>query len=162
MQDLSLLPEDFKLIQRYLQPSDLIYEQIENSSTKYAISERHAVHIRRKDYLTNANYHTVPSKNWFHDRLRNESLIFTDDIEWVKKNFPTTDIVDEDEITSWLLMSRCRSFTISASTYSFWAACISGSKDVTYPHPWTPQPVQVWNTNLFIPTYFQPNQLANF
>ena len=160
LQDLSLLPGDFQWMKDCLQPSDLINDRIEQLSVIYSITERHAVHIRRGDYLFNVDYHTVPSENWIRERLQAESIIFSDDIEWCRSKFPKTEIIDEDEIMSWLLMSRCKKFLISASSYSWWAAYISGSRDVVYPYPWTPQLEKEWDVTLMLPNYFQPNPIA--
>lgn len=162
LQDLNLIPKDLDWIKACLQPSDHIIENLESLAKRYNISERHAVHIRRGDYIKNSHYHSLPNKQWFLARLKTNSLIFSDDVEWCKANFPSTEIVDADPILSWHLMTRSESFLISASSYSWWAAFISGATEVVYPEPWSPQPKSEWDTEFFIPDYFRPNFLNDF
>jgi hypothetical protein len=159
LQDISLLPADKSWMKKCLTPSKYLNGRLEELSDRYSINERHAVHIRRGDYLMNSDYHTVPSFEWYRSGLQSNSLIFSDDIDWCYSKFPGTEIVRESEILSWMLMSRCESFLISASSYSWWAAYLSGSKEVVYPEPWSPQSIEEWNTNLLIPNYFTPKPL---
>lgn len=160
LQDLALLPTDLEFMKRCLLPNPTLKLKIDELSKKYSIHERHAIHIRRGDYLQNRNYHTVPDLNWYKSEVRKNSLIFTDDIPWCTEFMPHTEVVGENEIISWLLMSQCESFLISASSYSWWAAFISGSVDVKYPKPWSPQSLSVWNTELFLPKHFESKQLS--
>lgn len=160
LQDLALLPTDFDFMKSCLLPHPTLRLKIDKLSKKYSIHERHAIHIRRGDYLENRDYHTVPDLNWYKSEVRKNSLVFTDDVAWCTQFIPRTEVVDENEVISWLLMSRCESFLISASSYSWWAAYISGSFDVKYPKPWSPQSPSVWNTELFLPKHFEPKPLS--
>ena len=159
LQDLNLIPADIEGIKQYLKPSYEIAEVLETYSDLYKITNRQAIHIRRTDYLLNDNYHTVPGIKWYKDEINDESLIFTDDIAWCKKNFGNVEIVNQNEIISWFLMARCKSFVISASSYSWWAAYISQSRNVIYPKPWSQVSLKKWNTQLFLPNYFTPKVL---
>lgn len=159
LQDFSLLPKDKEMIKEYLIPNNFFQSKIDEISRKYSIANRHAVHIRRGDYLSSSEYHTVPGLDWYASGLRDNSLIFTDDMSWCAREFPGIERVSENDIFSWILMSKCESFLISASSYSWWAAFVSDSTDVTYPDPWSPQKLEEWNTNLFLPNYFKPKKI---
>ena len=113
-----------------------------------------AVHVRRGDYITNkfANtYHGVLSKdyyqssiNFFNQTKKNaQYFIFSDDIEWCKKNFINHDFifVDEshpNEIQEMKLMSMFSFFIIANSSFSWWPAFLSPSQDkkVVCPKTW--------------------------
>lgn len=108
-----------------------------------------AIHVRRGDYISNSYYHTVLSLSYYEKsmklvlgRNKNKTLefcIFSDDLAWCKEqslfkdcNFWTSSRPELD----LLLMSKCSSFIIGNSSYSWWAAYLSNSDDVLYPDKW--------------------------
>ena len=121
------------------------------------ISEQNAIslHIRRGDYVSNkkiANiYNTLPL-SYYEQAMKkiNEKtmgahfFIFSDDMDWVRKNFSTKysvtfvsspEIADYEEIT---LMSQCKHNIIANSTFSWWGAWLnpSSQKVVIAPAKW--------------------------
>jgi len=105
-----------------------------------------AINVRRGDYLTQPRHHPVVTLDYIeearkllppHDYL----MVLSDDFEWCKNNikgnniiFPTN-YVDQDAM--WLL-SMCDDFIISNSTFSWWGAFLSRTKNkvVISPSTW--------------------------
>lgn len=99
-----------------------------------------ALHIRRGDYVNNPNYYNLPAQyyvlalekffpNWTTSA---NILIFSDDIEWCKIHLAGNNIYyseGRNEIEDLCLMSQCQFFILSNSTYSWWAAWLSGKTD---------------------------------
>lgn len=105
------------------------------NSTKHAV----AIHIRRGDFFDtehNSALHGVCSPKYYESAVKKISsdfidphfYIFSDDMNWVKSNvaFPTsTTFVESTKSPAFhdlFLMASCKSFIISNSTYSWWAA----------------------------------------
>jgi hypothetical protein len=125
-----------------------IKEQIENSNSV-------SLHFRRGDYVDNPvinQFHGVCSLDyyqqavkWMVERMKNPHFfVFSDDIQWVKKNFnsgfPMFFIEKSDEIhhSDFYLMSLCKHNIIANSSYSWWAAWLNANdnKLVITPQKW--------------------------
>jgi len=111
-----------------------------------------AFHIRRGDFAYKNSMHDVCDPFWYktayltmQERFKNPIYrVFTDDPAWVLN----LGIFNEDQIVGntksthpandLLQMSQCDHFVISNSTYSWWAAMLSGDhqKIVIAPHFW--------------------------
>ena len=137
-----VLLKEFTLQEEIVLPHEL-QDVLENKNTV-------AVHIRRGDYLRcgmscNEYYYMKAI-----DKVRNEMknpvfLVFTDDVEWVKRHIKTETTMyyvsescklrDYEEL---ILMSRCRHQIISNSTFSWWAAWLNQNPDkrVISPAKW--------------------------
>ena len=107
-----------------------------------------AMHIRRGDYVSksgNDSIHLVCDIDWYQNSLRQltaiegdaKIIIFTDDDEWVKDNFPFSHndifvVPNDPEREAWIdlyFMSLCNHFIISNSSFSWWAAFIGQKSD---------------------------------
>jgi hypothetical protein len=121
-------------------------------------SDTHA-HVRRGDYLLalNQNHHGLATTQYFIEAKRiidtmfgfKTCRVFTDSPKLVSEEFASHDdfIVDNspqlpfDEVIEILAMSRARSFIMSNSSFSWWAAWLmsqaneSGSFCIA-PRPW--------------------------
>lgn len=112
-----------------------------------------AVHIRRGDYvkmqnaLNMAYYHKAMEciKGVYKSPV---FLVFSDDLEWVKKNLKREGeliFVNEDgalhDYEELFIMSRCNSNIIANSTFSWWAAWLNKNKGkcVIAPKKWFPE-----------------------
>jgi hypothetical protein len=114
-----------------------------------------SIHVRRGDYVSvarSARYHGVCSQEYYRDALIYLSMrtkisrlfIFSDDIEWVKKNmtfdFPFTFVSNESipDYEELLLMSYCKHNIIANSTFSWWAAWLNNNsnKIIIAPKRW--------------------------
>lgn len=107
------------------------------------------VHIRRGDYIGNG-MHEVCNDKYYHSameqyrqELQNPHFyIFSDDKNYVKEHYQSgnDDVTVMAEKTKdyeeLILMSGCRHFIISNSSFSWWAQFLSGSKDVIAPAKW--------------------------
>jgi|688.fasta_scaffold163003_2 hypothetical protein len=154
LQDLKLIRDIGSEISQWTIPSEKIAEAIEVLDSKYNFKKRHAMHIRRGDYVALSNYHSLPPAIWFKEQLKDSTLIFSDDPRWCVREFPGVEIFDKNEIISFHSMRLCGDFTISASSFSWWAAFLSQSTKVTYPAPWAQVDLNQWNTDLLIPKNF--------
>ena len=110
--------------------------------------------IRRGDFLDPKykKLHYVCDEKYFEKaitiiktKVKNPVFIFfSDDIEWVKTNIKTYGIIcyyesGKDEVFEKLrLMSMCKHFIISNSTFSWWAQylCKNPYKIVISPRKW--------------------------
>lgn len=101
-----------------------------------------AIHIRRQDFVSNQAYYQLPI-TYFYNALEQWTdwrecniIIFSDDIEYCKVHFkclPNVQFAQGNDIEDLCLMSQCDRFILSNSSYSWWAAYLSGSKDVIRP-----------------------------
>lgn len=100
-----------------------------------------AISIRRGDFVKNKFYHQVPISYYLSAYYKyfpdHNILIFTDDFAYCKLHFEALDNVyfteGLDAIEQLCLMSMCDNFIISNSTFSWWGAYLSGSKNVIRP-----------------------------
>ena len=109
-----------------------------------------AVHVRRTDYLTNPNHESL-GLDYYERALAEfpqdcEVIIFTDDPEWAKVQelFPDDRFyVSETDCayTDMALMSLCDYHVIGNSTFSWWGAWLSNSKQVIAPKQWFGAPL---------------------
>lgn len=99
-----------------------------------------AIHIRRGDYITNGNYAICSTKYFLNaiekisnDLINPEFFIFSDDIEFAKKeittNLPVYFAVNYNtyisNIEDFFNMSLCKHHIISNSTFSWWASWLN-------------------------------------
>jgi hypothetical protein len=110
------------------------------------------LHIRRGDYVSKPEFHYLQGQDYYlkaiHYIQPTKILVFSDDIEWCKQQEwlaqnPLVEFVEEnDEIQSLFRMASCQEGAILAnSTFSWWAAMLSGASKVVYPSKWIAQEV---------------------
>jgi len=135
-----------------------------------------AVHIRRKDYLTNTYFNTLP-KEYYEIAMgqimeENKSptfYFFSDDIVWVKEqfsNFKNVIYIENNSIadTIWstvgdiadlMLMRSCKHQIIANSSFSWWGAWLNENptKQVYFPAHWynNKEAQKQFEKNSFIP-----------
>lgn len=114
-----------------------------------------AVHVRRGFYLEptlTRSRMVIDSSDYYYksfdiisENVENPVFyVFSDDIEWAKKNFQGKNFVfvsHNKGVNSYLdmyLMSLCKHFIIANSAFSWWPAWLSTSEDkiVIIPKPW--------------------------
>lgn len=111
---------------------------------KIRSTESVCVTVRRGDFYTKENQKNlgVCNEEYFQRGIeyiksvhKNATIFFfSDDIEWVKKNIRVdgSAYYESGRDTLWekmLLMSSCKHFVISNSTFSWWAQYLSQNKD---------------------------------
>ena len=106
-----------------------------------------SIHVRRGDYLNSPNHHPTQSMNYYMKALKKVPkdsvfLIFSDDIQWCKDNFPDIPekfkfIEGNKDYEDLLIMSRCKNNIICNSTFSWWAAWLNKNPNKTTISPST-------------------------
>jgi hypothetical protein len=117
-------------------------------------SESICVTIRRGDYVANPvirKQYLVCTPDYYRNGVKKITeqypnavvICFSDDIEWVKGNidFGRTTYYEsgnDSTVEKIWLMSRCKHFVLSNSSFSWWAAYLSGNKngEVIAPPKW--------------------------
>lgn len=137
-----------------------LYEKIINS-------ESICVTIRRGDYVSDPKYkkiYFVCDNDYFIEgvnRIKAEIpeakvFVFSDDVDWVKQNIDfnceTSYESGKDDVWEKLrLMSACKHFVISNSTFSWWAQHLSTNPDkiIYAPSKWYPdgRPCDIYEDN---------------
>lgn len=141
-------------IKKSYEPKFDILDQNKEMYDKIKTSNSVCITIRRGDFITNDEFkkiHYVCDSNYFYEaidvikqKVKNPTfVIFSDDIEWVKKNmdFGVTTIYESGKDPLWekiRLMYSCKHFIISNSTFSWWAQYLSRNKEkiVVAPKRW--------------------------
>lgn len=98
-----------------------------------------SIHVRRGDYLKYPNHHPTQNINYFMKAIKEMPkdsvfLIFSDDIEWCKKNFPNISekfifMEGNKDYEDLYIMSKCKNNIISNSTFSWWASWLNLNKN---------------------------------
>ena len=118
-----------------------VYEEIKKSNSV-------CVHIRRGDYV--GSFYEVCTKEYYLDaiKLMNKKVknthfyIFSDDISWAKENLGLKDVTYIDwknnQYQDLKLMSSCKNFIMSNSSFSYWAQFLSENEEkvVIAPSKW--------------------------
>lgn len=137
-----------------------VEKEVQRLNTYHFISSHKntvAVHIRRGDYVTNANasaYHGLCDMDYYKAAINlitertsaPRFVFFSDDIDWVRSAFawvPNAFFSDNDvslySAIDMYLMSICKNNIIANSTYSWWGAVLNTdpNKIVICPKRWT-------------------------
>lgn len=115
---------------------------------KVKACESVCVHIRRGDYVGNS-MHQICTPEYYENAMEYYRrkldkpifYIFSDDKEYVRSKYGAlSDVVIVDDVArdyeELLLMSCCKSFVLSNSSFSWWAQFLSGSSNVVAPSRW--------------------------
>ena len=118
-----------------------------------------SIHVRRGDYLNSPNHHPTQNMNYYMRAVKKMPkdsvfLVFSDDIQWCKKNFPNIPekfifIEGNKDYEDLYLMSHCKNNIICNSTFSWWAAWLNGNENkiIIAPDTWFGLAYVNWNTN---------------
>ena len=100
------------------------------------------IHVRRGDYLKHPEVHPTCSMKYYEEALAQlpdkPVKVFSDDWEWCAKNFKGDrfHISTRDFIEDFEVLSKCDYHIIANSSFSWWAAWISNSREVIAPAEW--------------------------
>lgn len=140
-------------------------EIIELFNVPYDFKDVVGIHVRRGDYLTIPGKHILNTDNdymrdaiyYFLKRDIITFAVYSDDIEYCKQYFKQFIgsfyfIEGNDPLTDFAMLSSCRHFINSSSTFSAFAAWMSKAENkiVITPKEWF-QSTQPENTNDIIP-----------
>ncbi len=155
-----IIKKEFKFLNNlsFSIESKSIKEQIINSNSI-------AIHVRRGDFILKSLHRTFgidfynKAIEMMYKKISNiEIFIFSDDIEWCIHNFKIAHkhyfVSKPNEtvlVNDFYLMSKCKHFIISNSSFSWWAAYLSEyqKKIVIAPNQWFTD--SNMNTNDLIP-----------
>jgi hypothetical protein len=111
------------------------------------ISQKVFIHLRGGDYLRfpTSDYHNVGLSNYYERAISlfpsdTQFVIFTNDkdytnsCEWLK-NLNYT-IIEENEIDSLFLMSKCSGGICANSSFSWWGAYLNPNRKLILPSKW--------------------------
>ena len=122
-------------------------EKIKSEVNKYShLFNNICLHVRRGDYVKLYSELHLPQTMDYYDEALSylpknmKVLIFSDDIEWCKKNFigDRFIFIDEVDYISIYIMSKMKHFIIANSSFSWWGAWLSDQDDkiVISPKKW--------------------------
>ena len=144
-------------VQEEIKNNFLIRETIINKlneitkNQQIKLNEYVFIHIRKGDYLEKKEYHFNLGMSYYKNamnqfKMDQKFLIFSDDIELVKKEFPITKNVyffsdfydkkqdEEYDLIDFAAMTYCGGGIMSNSSFSWWAAYLQYSKgNICYP-----------------------------
>ena len=133
------IKNDFKFSDDVEAVCNEMYESINDG--KKVIS----LHIRRTDYTVNNNHPLQPIEYYqnaltFFDKT-DRLIVFSDDPKWCQKQGMFSDdsiLISEgnDADIDLCLMTKCDYHIIANSSFSWWGAWLSKSKDVIAPSKW--------------------------
>ncbi len=131
------------LIRYYFEFDPRLAEKIKTQFSYILNDNTCAIHVRRKDYLTNPN-HLALSHDYYLSAMKYfkdvKFIVFSDDTNWCNKMFAKgiSIIKNNSDIEDFILMSLCNHFIIANSTFSWWSAWLSKSegKEIIAPFEW--------------------------
>lgn len=150
-----------ELIKYYFEPSDVVINSINSKYAELLKTETCSIHVRLGDYVGN-KVHTVCDKDYYNRAINyiNEItkienfVVFSDNIQWCKKNFPTeytfvenglnatgtgtTHQRNNSDIEELFFMSMCKNNIIANSSYSWWSSWLNknDNKIIIAPPKW--------------------------
>jgi hypothetical protein len=112
-----------------------------------------SIHVRRGDYKKYPEHHPILKLQYYKNAInkfikqgKSSFLVFSDDLDWCRKNFTGPFFKDIEIIYSnnefdyidMYLMSRCKNNIIANSSFSWWAAWLNNNngKTVIAPNKW--------------------------
>lgn len=146
--------ENKELIKNIYQPKEKLKDKNKELHNKIINTNSICITIRRGDFVTNSEFkkvHFICDSQYFYSaieiiksKVENPVfIVFSDDIEWVKNNmdFGGQAYYEDGSDPIWeklRLMSSCKHFIISNSTFSWWAQYLSynENKIVIAPNRW--------------------------
>jgi hypothetical protein len=151
------------LIYHYFEPNDILYNNIKNKYGELDLENKKvcSVHIRRGDYV-NHRIHGVCDLDYYNRSMAymkekiniDYFLIFSDDIEWCKKNVTGDNIKYSEgliDLEDLFLMSLCDNHIISNSSFSWWGSwlCKKNNKKIISPSRWFKEGSNINDVDIF-------------
>jgi len=132
------ISEDFSFQNSILEKAKILIQAYNNP---------YFLHVRRGDYLLKEDYHPVLNLDYYNKAIEayskeSECLVFSDDINWCKKNLKIDGkyIESKEALPDYLdlaIMSLCNGGIISNSTFAWWGAWLqkSNTQPILTPDP---------------------------
>ena len=121
------------------------------------------IHIRRGDYVGNENYAQLTFDNYYERAIRalpehEFYVIFSDDVEWCKAQHWVKWLGDRVRFSAYsdpkqdmAALAGCDSIIMANSSFSWWAAWLSGHNRIIAPEQWFAGPLAHYDTLDLIP-----------
>jgi|LauGreDrversion4_2_1035121.scaffolds.fasta_scaffold01389_12 hypothetical protein len=143
-----IIKKEFSFKKEIQQECDSFFNEFEKNTTV-------SIHIRRTDYIHLSSIFEQLSLDFykkcisFFNKKNVKFLIFSDDVEWCKKEFIGDNFIfpDKSPFHDLCLQSMCDHHIISNSTFSWWAAWLGRNKNKTIfaPKNWFTKSYQATN-----------------
>jgi hypothetical protein len=143
LQDLESISEVAALVRRYFKPRPEVWASIAHRyQDVLALPNRTAIHVRRGDYLLHGDLFTELPLTYYLEAMsltQGPYLVFSDDIDWCRANFPRDCFFVEHnrDFEDLFLMAACEEIITANSTFSWWGAWLANSRAI-YPSEWGP------------------------
>jgi hypothetical protein len=103
------------------------------------ISSKYFIHIRGGDYKGNS-FHQLNLTNFYKKCIEickgNDFVIFTNDNIYARQILSDYPIIEENELDTLLLMSKCAGCICPNSTFSWWGAFMNPNRPIYFPAKW--------------------------
>jgi hypothetical protein len=127
-----------KEILDFLSPTIEITKKLTIKFGRFLNNETCSIHVRRGDYVDLSDFYINLSEKYFESAVKKIGedkmfLIFSDDINWCKKNLNFIDnkifVEGLEDYESIYLMSMCKHNIISNSTFGWWGAWMNKNEN---------------------------------
>ncbi len=135
---------DREFVLNLFEPSNKVCTQLQKYNHLFS-GTTCSIHVRRGDYLK-PGIHIARDLSYYQKGINiigevDKYLIFSDDLEWCKKNFIGDEfyfIENEKDYVELFLQSKCTHNIISSSTFSWWGAYLNTgiNKKIVAPKKW--------------------------
>jgi len=132
-------------------PTDSLNRHLDIGNTVF-------LHIRGGDYVANPN-HDIGLDNYYDLAIKEfppdtKFSVFTNDISYTNskqflKNI-SYEIIQESEVDSMFLMSKCRAGICANSTFSWWGAFLNRNRKLILPSKWWNNP-EFYSEGIYFP-----------
>jgi hypothetical protein len=164
-------------VKRLFSPTDEFIKKYHNKFPFLTNDDTVVINVRRGDYLHYPKQHPVISKEYIFKSLKyitnDKSLpviVISDDIEWCKENLKIDNAHFIDDILPWealWLISLCKHFIISNSSFSWWGAYLGEKENsiVLCPDIWFGPKISLPIFDIYkdswvkVPTYYEEGVL---
>lgn len=166
--DVLHLPKDSTLLWGYFQTYKYVTDEFRNKLTfsddvieRYPdIQNKVFIHIRGGDYLEERySIHKIELKYYYQNAIQHfekdtQYVIFTNDRDYARSfSFLKEihyEIIEEDQINTLYLMSKCKGGICANSTFSWWGAYLNPNRKLILPSKWFNDP------NMYTDGYYFP------
>jgi hypothetical protein len=106
---------------------------------KHNVTNKIGIHIRGGDYKGNS-FHELGLKNYYQKCMtlcpNSEFVIFTNDIPYATEMVQNCEIIQESEVNTLFLMSKCKGLICANSSFSWWGAYLNPNRPIFMPSKW--------------------------
>ena len=103
------------------------------------ISNKIGIHIRGGDYKGKP-FHELGLNKYYKKCIsllpNSEFVVFTNDIQYANTFLPNYIVIQESEVDTLLLMSKCKGLICANSSFSWWGAYLNPNRPIFMPSKW--------------------------